>query len=106
MPTVITQADDQSNITVPVGGVIGLHLGENPSTGFQWSFEQLDSSLEIVEEEFHVAGTPLVPGAAGVHEWRLRAAATGRHTLRMRHSQPWEGDAAVDRRFTVDIIAV
>ena len=86
MSKVITQADDHTTITVESGGEIGLHLEENPTTGFQWSFEVLSSPLELVHDEYHLTGTPLVPGAAGVHEWRFRPNAPGSYQLRMRYS--------------------
>ncbi|MDJ0952855.1 MAG: protease inhibitor I42 family protein [Acidimicrobiia bacterium] len=104
MATVITQADDQSSITVPSGTVVELHLAENPTTGFQWSFDEIADGLDVVEDRFHMAGTPLVPGAAGVHEWRMRARGAGNYTLRMKYSQPWESETAPDRRFSVDIV--
>ena len=88
MSTVITQDDDQSRITVPIGSVVELHLVENPSTGFLWSFDEFGPGLELVADDFHQAGSPLVPGAAGVHEWRLRVIAGGSHEVRMRRGQP------------------
>lgn len=106
MSKVITQADDHTTITVQSGGEIGLHLEENLTTGFQWSFEELSPSMELVHDEYHLAGTPLIPGASGVHEWRFKAAEPGSYQVRMRYSQPWGDESAVDRRFAVDIVAV
>ena len=105
MSTVITLADDHTTISIETGGEFGLHLAENPTTGFQWSFEELSAALELVHDEYHLAGTPLVPGSGGVHEWRFRAAASGSYQLRMRYSQVWEPASAGDRRFAVDIVA-
>jgi len=105
MSTVLTQDDDHTTITVDSGGEVGLHLEENPTTGFQWSFEELSAPLELVHDEYHLAGTPLVPGAGGVHEWRFKAAEPGSYQLRMRYSQAWD-ETAADRRFAVDIVAV
>jgi inhibitor of cysteine peptidase len=102
---IITQTDDGSSVTAETGGLAELHLAENPTTGYQWSFEDISTGLEVVRDEFHMAGTPLVPGAGGVHEWRLRIAEPGTHALRLRLRREWEDESAAIGRFTVDIVA-
>lgn len=106
MPSVIiTEKDNGSNVVGSVDGIAELHLEENPTTGFLWTFEEMSPGLVIVHDEFHMAGTPLVPGAGGVHEWRLRVTEPGDHTLRLRLGQAWEEESAANRRFTVAIVA-
>ncbi len=105
LPLIITQNDDGSRVTCPVGGIVELHLEENPTTGFRWSFEERGPGLAVEYDEFNMAGTPLVPGAGGVHEWKFRVTVPGSHTLRLCLKQEWEEESAANRRFTVDIVA-
>lgn len=106
MPSVIiTQLEDGSSVAATVGGLAELHLAENPTTGYRWSFDEIGPGLEVVHDEFHLAGTPLVPGAGGVHEWRFRVAEPGSHRLRLRLRREWEDDSAATNRFSVDITA-
>ena len=106
MPSlIITQNEDGSSVTAATGTLVELHLAENPTTGYQWCFEEVGPGLELVHDEFHHAGTPLVPGAGGVHEWRFRVADRGSHQLRLRLRREWEDESAAIGRFTVDIVA-
>lgn len=106
MPAVIiTQNEDGSSVTAAVGDLVELHLAENPTTGYQWSIDEIGPGLEVVHDAFHLAGTPLVPGAGGVHEWRFRIAAPGSYRLRLRLRREWEDDSAAISRFAVDISA-
>ncbi|MCP3972861.1 MAG: protease inhibitor I42 family protein [bacterium] len=106
MPSVtITEANNATQVSLSVGDVAEIHLEENPTTGFRWSIDELSPGLDVIDDKFHIAGTPLVAGASGVHEWRLRVAEPGSHTLRLRLAQEWERESAADRRFTVDIVA-
>jgi inhibitor of cysteine peptidase len=105
MPSVIiTQNEDGSSVTAAVGGLVELHLAENPTTGYQWSLDEIGSGLEVVHDEFHLAGTPLVPGAGGVHEWRFRIAAPGSHRLELRLRREWEDEADAIGRFAVTLV--
>jgi predicted secreted protein len=102
---IITQNEDGTRVTAVVGDFAELHLAENPTTGYQWSFDEIGPGLEVVHDEFHLAGTPLVPGAGGVHEWRFRVEESGSHRLRLRLRREWEDDSAAIGRFAVDIVA-
>ena len=106
MPAVIiTQNEDGTSVTAAVGGLAELHLAENPTTGYRWAFDEIGPGLGVVHDEFHLAGTPLVPGAGGVHEWRFRVEDPGSHRLRLRLCREWEDDSAAIGRFAVDIVA-
>ena len=100
----ITEGDDGATIAAALGDVIELHLEENPTTGYRWTREDLGPGLSLERDVFHVAGTPLVPGAGGVHEWSFRVTEPGPHPLRMRLWQEWEGDSSVLRHFGVDVV--
>lgn len=102
---IITQRNAGSKVTGGVDDVVELHLEENPTTGFRWSFEEVGTGLEMFHDEFHLAGTPLVPGAGGVHEWRFRVTEPGSHALGLRLAQEWEDESTATRRFAVDIVA-
>lgn len=101
----LTLTEDQGGQTVPVelGDTIEIHLAENPTTGYRWNIETLGPGLTVELDRFHTLGTPLVPGAGGVHEWRIETTSKGSQPVRLRLWRDWEGDESVIRRFGVDI---
>lgn len=98
----LVESDDGTCIPAKVGDVIEIHLAENPTTGYRWAFEEVGSGVRVERDEFHLSGTPLVPGAGGVHEWRLKTETAGHQTVRLRLWRDWEGESGVIRRFAVD----
>ena len=56
-PTVtVTEADQGNDIEVPVGGMLVVRLGSNPSTGYGWHFVAAPGSL------FRLVGHSYTPG--------------------------------------------
>lgn len=78
---------------------LDLHLPQNAGTGYVWSLAEHGDGLELVGEQDAAQGT--VPGGAGRHEVRLRAATPGVWTLRLVCRRPWEDVAIDERRLTV-----
>ncbi|HEY7431804.1 MAG TPA: protease inhibitor I42 family protein [Streptosporangiaceae bacterium] len=74
---------------------IVIRLPENPSTGYQWSVAELGGPLEIVSNEYVMAGQ-IVPGAAGERVVVVRPRAPGSARLRLQLKRSWERDS-VDR---------
>lgn len=97
----ITEDDRDRALVVDVGDAIELHLQENPTTGYRWFFDDLDSRVEVELDEFHPGGTPLVPGGGGVREWRLRPTAAGDFGLSLKLWREWEDESAAIERFAV-----
>jgi inhibitor of cysteine peptidase len=94
----LTADDADRVIAVAPGDEITIALGENPTTGFQWTIEALPPALTLVASEFE-GGDSSRPGAGGRRTIRLRAAGPGTANVRLRYSRKWE-DAASARHYT------
>jgi inhibitor of cysteine peptidase len=92
--------DGGREVSVRAGDRILLRLPENPTTGYRWQ-GSFPEGLRL-EEDRDLPGA-LVPGAAGVREFRLAPARPGRYELALARTQAWEGPAAADERFRLTV---
>lgn len=84
-----------SEVEVAKGGMVGVILGSNQTTGFQWSEQAEIGDTTILEQTSHKYVSPEVDtqvvGAAGKEEWIFKALKSGTTTVTMEYSRPWEG---------------
>ena len=98
----LTESDNGKTIPLKVGAEATLRLPENPSTGYRWALDAADSSIAAVKEQSFEAGAS-APGAGGVAQWTIRAAAPGSTTIKLKRWRPWEGDKSVVERYEVTV---
>jgi inhibitor of cysteine peptidase len=100
----LTEHDDGSRVQVRVGDTVEVRLPEIASSGYRWSAEALDPSMfELNETGADYPSEAL--GSSGYALFRIAVRAAGNGTLRLKYWRPWEGEAGVQRRFTVDVEA-
>lgn len=100
----LSTANEGQLISVHPDDEIVIRLPENPTTGFRWEIDSADPIVAHVDDEFELS-QPAMVGTGGTREFRFRVAAstgTGRLALTLR--QPWEGDASVTDRFSIDVV--
>ena len=89
-------------ILVKVGDSIVLQLPENPTTGYSWAIDAIDSKLlEAGAPAYHGEGASL--GSGGAKTWTLKARAPGRTRVELKRWRHWEGDKSVVERFAVTL---
>ncbi|MEP7310301.1 MAG: protease inhibitor I42 family protein [Acidobacteriota bacterium] len=98
----LTEADNGKDIDVHVGDTIVLRLAENPTTGFRWAFEELDTAAISAKEGDHTHSAEAV-GSGGEMTWRLVPAAPGSTPIKLKLWRHWEGDTSVRKRFAVTL---
>lgn len=91
-----------SEVRIPVGESLELHLPENPTTGYSWHLQgNENSALQVQETTFQRSSERL--GAGGLRTWRLQATRAGTVELELAYRRPWE-DRPVDTfRITVHV---
>jgi len=94
---VVDESAAGSSVDVAAGDVLAIRLKENATTGYRWTLETGDGVT--MEERIRPGATP---GAAGMHEFRLRAANAGKRQLRWRHWRDWQGDDSIIGRFEIE----
>jgi inhibitor of cysteine peptidase len=93
----LTADDAEQTIEVTTGEEIVVTLEENPTTGYQWTVDELVGHLTSVSSEFAAPGTQR-PGAGGHRTIVLRATGSGPAELRVRYARPWGGETSDARR--------
>ena len=97
---IVDDRQSGSRIELACGNVVLVRLKENPTTGYCWSLE--DAGGLMLEASAPVAGGGAV-GAAGVHEFRLRAMQPGLGHVQLKHWRAWQGDSSVIGRFDITV---
>jgi inhibitor of cysteine peptidase len=99
----ITQADRGKTFTVCSGDVIVINLAENPTTGYQWAIDKIDSNaIELQNSEFSLPKNAGV-GAGGEQIFTFGTKATGVARLQLKEWRSWEGDRSIVQRFDVTL---
>ncbi len=96
---VVDEQQSGASVDVPVGEELAIRLKENAATGYRWAFESSEGLT--VEESVQPGGA--APGAAGVHEFRVRASTPGSRQLRLKHWRDWQGEDSVTGRFDIQV---
>ncbi len=98
----VTREDNGRVVVVKVGDEISVHFPENPTTGYSWAIDSIDTKrLEANAPTYHGEGVGL--GAGGARTWIFRARASGRARVGLKRWRHWEGDTSVVERFAVTL---
>ena len=99
----ITQADRGKTFTVRNGDVIIINLAENPSTGYEWAIDKIDSNaIKLQSSEFSLPENAGV-GSGGERIFTFKAKATGIARLQLKEWRPWSGERSIVQRFEVTL---
>lgn len=97
----ITQADRGKTFTVRRGDAIIINLAENPTTGYEWALDKIDSqAIELENSEFSFPKNAGI-GGGGERIFTFKAKATGIARLQLKEWRPWSGDRSIAQRFDV-----
>ena len=69
---------------------IQIKLDSNPTTGFAWEIEELDTEILAQPRESEYKSDSALIGSGGVETFTFEAQIPGQTTLRMIYHQPWE----------------
>ena len=103
----LTEADDGSTQTLAVGASVAIKLEGSPSTGFQWTVDEITGAADVVTitgPEYKPDDPDGPPGSGGAYTTMLKAAKAGRVTVAPVYKRPWEEDTPPARTFTVTVV--
>jgi inhibitor of cysteine peptidase len=100
--TVLTEQDNDREVTLAVGQELALSLPENRTTGYRWDIAEADDSLLEVRPVEPSSSSGAV-GSGGRAHWIVRAKAAGTARLALKYWRPWEGDRSTRQRFDVHL---
>lgn len=98
---VFTEDNNGSTVELATGDTFQVKLNENPTTGYQWSLETT-GGLEIMNDNYLPPATGLV-GAGGIHEWDIKATASGTQQVTAVYSRSWENLTGSEQRFVLTV---
>jgi len=104
---VVTGDQSNSTITVETGDVIAIQLSANPSTGYGWTVENLDSAIleQVGEIEYkqEKSDQPIV-GAPATAIMRLKAVGSGETAVKLIYHRSWETDVEPLETFSMNVV--
>lgn len=90
-PVNLTAADKGSQVSLKVGGQIVITLDSNPSTGYTWEAQGLDTTIfKQVGEATFVSSDPGLVGAGGTLTLTFKVLKAGTASLMLVYHRPWE----------------
>lgn len=103
-PITLTASDKGSQVSMKVGDQIVITLEGNPSTGYTWEAQSLDTTIfEQVGEATFVSSDPGLVGAGGSLTLTFKAVKAGTASLTLVYHRPWETGIAPMDTFSVSV---
>ena len=101
----LTEEQDGSLVALIVGDLVRVQLDGNPTTGYIWEPDQLDTSLLQLTAQPAFAQRTDLPGGGGTYTFTFKALQAGTGHLRLIYHRTFEKGVAPQRVFdvTVDI---
>jgi len=102
--TTLTGADNGKAITVSAGETFLVKLEGNPTTGYTWEAQGLDTqTLKQVGEAVFESSTPGLVGAGGTLTLTFKALKPGVTPLMLVYHCSWETDIPPAETFTLQV---
>ena len=102
--TTLTGADNGQATTLNAGKTFLVKLEGNPSTGYTWETQDLDTTiLEQVGEAAFESSNPSLVGAGGTLTLTFKALKPGITTLTLFYHRSWEADVPPAETFTLQV---
>jgi len=87
------------------GDTIVISLHENPSTGFQWTFDQEGDMILASLGSTYVKPSAFGIGGGGLRSWTFNVKRDGDIHLAFKLWRAWEGSTSITERFNIEIIS-
>ena len=98
---VLTSNDANRSLSIHVGDRVVIHLPENPTTGYRWSVERLDTDLLDAEGPEFSSARDAAIGGGGTMTMRLVAKKPGSTSVVLANRRAWETSGSPIDRFEV-----
>jgi predicted secreted protein len=101
---VFTKDDNGIEYDIPKGEIFEIELQTNPSTGYDWHFDSLDTDMvEIVESYTTEISLEKRIGAPVKKTWVLKTKKSGMTTVTMNLYRSWQGVEKAIQTFEVKL---
>jgi predicted secreted protein len=94
MDIVVDLSKNGQIVQVNLGGTLRVKLAENPTTGYHWHIDNLDTDLlEVISSEY-VPPQSAAPGAGGLRVIVIKAKNIGSARLELKNWRAWQGPSS------------
>lgn len=101
--TPLTQLDHGKSIRIRVGNLVVVQLRENPTTGYQWTFNQSDEQVLGFQGTEYTPSAATGVGGSGQRLFRFKGERAGTTELDFKLWRQWQGEQSAIERFTTTI---
>lgn len=99
----VSEAQNGTTVTLPVGGILMVRLNANPSTGYAWAIAERPPILGLDGQRYDQdPSEPGMVGVGGKETFFFDADRAGRGTLRLEYRGA--GNRGVGERFAVTVV--
>jgi inhibitor of cysteine peptidase len=99
----VTDADNGKSYTVKVGDHISIALASNPTTGYEWAVQNVETTIISYQgSEYDGSNSGLV-GAGGTQTLTFRAELPGDSPIELKYWRSFEGDSSIGQTFTIQV---
>ena len=102
---ILTKDNAGSNVGLKSGDMLEVRLPENPTTGYRWAVDSVDTRVLQLDTTPYEPATDAGVGGGGTRVFRFSVAGSGSSVLRLKLWREWEGDQSILERFEVTINA-
>jgi inhibitor of cysteine peptidase len=89
----LTSADKGDQVQIKSGGELVITLDGNPSTGYTWEAQDLDTTFfQLIGDPVFFSSNPDLVGSSGTITLTFKALQTGSAVLTLVYHRPWEVD--------------
>src|SRR4051794_31386438 len=99
----LSMKDNGSVINTDPETTIAISLDGNPTTGYEWTLDNVDQSIIQSTQSNFVKSTSTAIGAGGMYVFTVKAVKKGNTRLSLKYWRRWEGDKSVIKRFEIQV---
>jgi predicted secreted protein len=100
---ILKQADEGQYFEVNRDEVIQIRLPENPTTGYQWTIDEINETVLELEDSDFVLPSNANIGGSGERIFRFRAKSIGTSHVLLKMQREWEVDVPPIDRYDVTL---
>ena len=101
--TSLTQSDNGKSIRIRVGNLVVIQLRENPTTGYQWTFNQSNEQVLTFQGIEYTPSAATGVGGGGQRVFRFKGEQAGTTELDFKLWRQWQGEQSAIERFTTTV---
>lgn len=99
------EADNGQEFTVPHNRVFKIKLPSNPTTGYSWFFDNLDThEFKLMDVGFSSLNDEKLIGAPRMTWWEIKPLTSGAKNIRLLYFRPWEGKGTAVKEYKISLV--